>query len=369
MSKQERRRSKPRPGDRLDPEGFAVLLDDYATWMRRKNYSVWTVVRIERGVDGFIEWCGQRGLTKPKEVTRPVLERYARYLYSYRKANGAPMSFRGQHNILSALRGYFRHLTRQNFLLWNPAADLELPKVGRPLPRSVLTHEEMEQVLSQADIDTDTGVRDRAILETLYSTGIRRSELTSLTIYDVDVGRQTLTIRGGKGNKDRVVPIGERALDWMDRYITEVRPSFVVNPREDILFLSAYGEALSNDALSSRVSRYVDGAKLGKRGSCHLFRHTMATLMLEGGADIRFIQEMLGHAKMDTTQIYTQVSIRHLKQVHELTHPSAKRGRRKTAQEVAPPRPSAAEVLDRLSLEAEEEGVCREASPEPEPFS
>ena len=346
------RTRKPRPGDRTDPHGFAALLDAYAEWMRTRNYSPWTVRRIEGSVDAFIAWCDQRGVTQPKEVTRPVLERYARHLYYYRKPDGAPLSFRSQYNRLSALKGYFRHLTRKNHLLSNPAADLDLPKIGQSLPKAVLTHEEMEQVLSQPNVETDQGVRDRAILETLYSTGMRRMEVTALRIYDVDVGRRTVTIRKGKGNKARVVPIGERALDWIDRYITDVRPTLVVDPSEDTLFLSMYGEPLSNDGLSSRVSKYVDAAQIGKRGSCHLFRHTMATLMLEGGADVRFVQEMLGHAKLDTTQIYTRVSIRQLKQVHELTHPSARRGRRAAGEEV-----TAEDVLAELVDEAEAEDL------------
>ncbi len=344
------RKKKLRPGDRTDPEGFAALLDAYADWMLTRNYSPATVQRIERSVDAFIAWCDQRGVVRPNEVTRPVLERYARHLYYYRKPDGAPLSFRSQYNKLSALKGYFRHLVRKNHLLSNPAADLDLPKIGQPLPKAVLSHAEMEQVLSQPDVETEQGVRDRAILETLYSTGMRRMEVTALRIYDLDVGRRTVTIRRGKGNKARVVPIGERALDWIDRYITDVRPGLVVDPSEDALFLSVYGERLSNDGLSSRVSKYVDAAAIGKRGSCHLFRHTMATLMLEGGADVRFVQEMLGHAKLDTTQIYTRVSIRRLKQVHELTHPSAKRGRAAGAV-------SAEELLEELADEAEDEDL------------
>jgi integrase/recombinase XerD len=214
----------------------------------------------------------------------------------------------------------------------------------------------MEQVLSQPDVDSDLGVRDRAILETFYSTGIRRMELTNLSIYDLDVGRGTLIVRQGKGKKDRVVPIGERALDWIDRYITDVRPTLVVDPNEPTLFLTAYGEPISNDSLSAWVTRYVDAAAIGKKGSCHLFRHTMATLMLEAGADVRFIQEMLGHQKLDTTQLYTQVSIRELKRIHELTHPSAKRGRHHETRTHAEPS-DAAELLEHLDDEAEAEDL------------
>ena len=129
-------------------------------------------------------------------------------------------------------------------------------------------------------------------------------------------------IRLGKGKKDRMIPIGARALAWIDKYVTEVRPTLVREPDDGTLFLSNLNEAFTPNRLTQLVREYVDAAQLGKRGACHLFRHTMATLMLENGADIRFIQQMLGHAELSTTQIYTQVSIRKLKEIHSLTHPA-----------------------------------------------
>jgi integrase/recombinase XerD len=131
-------------------------------------------------------------------------------------------------------------------------------------------------------------------------------------------------IRQGKGRKDRMVPIGERAVLWIKKYLADVRPSFAMEPDDRTLFLTGYGESIKPNRLSDIVAHYVDKANIGKRGSCHLFRHTMATLMLEHGADIRFIQQMLGHAELSTTQIYTQVSIRMLKEIHAKTHPSAR---------------------------------------------
>jgi hypothetical protein len=164
------------------------------------------------------------------------------------------------------------------------------------------------------------------------------------------VDRGTMMVRMGKGKKDRMIPIGERALAWIDRYITEVRPTLARQPDEGVLFLSNLGEAFSPNRLTQLVREYVAGADIGKSGSCHLFRHTMATLMLEGGADIRFIQQMLGHVKLDTTQIYTQVSIRKLKEIHTLTHPakldkSGKEGPEEEPQVATPPASSGAAPL------------------------
>jgi len=168
------------------------------------------------------------------------------------------------------------------------------------------------------------GLRDRAILEMLYSTGIRRTELVNLLVHDLDVNRETVFVRLGKGKKDRIVPGGERAVAWACRYLYEVRPRIVVEPDCGRLFLSREGGPIAGATLTDLVRDYVIASGVGKAGACHIFRHTMATLMLEGGADVRFIREMLGHANLQTTQIYTHVSIQKLKAIHDATHPGAK---------------------------------------------
>jgi integrase/recombinase XerD len=204
------------------------------------------------------------------------------------------------------------------------APHLDLPREERRLPRVVLTAREADQVLSQPNVHDLLGLRDRAILEMLYSTGLRRTELTNLMIHDLDQSRQTVFVRLGKGKKDRIVPIGERALAWAAKYLYEARPRIVVEPDCGRLFLSREGGPVAPATLTELVGEYVLAAGVGKSGACHLFRHTMATLMLEGGADVRFIQEMLGHANLQTTQIYTRVSIQKLKAIHDATHPGAK---------------------------------------------
>jgi integrase/recombinase XerD len=233
-----------------------------------------------------------------------------------------------------------------------------LPSVR--LPRSVLTAAEAERVMRQPGLSTPLGIRDRAMLETLYSTGMRRIELLGLKIYDIDVPRGTVMIREGKGKKDRVVPIGERALHFIDKYLQEVRPGLAVEPEDGTLFLMSTSEPFGANYVTKLVRDYVLAARIGKPGACHLFRHTMATLMLENGADIRFIQEMLGHAKLATTQIYTQVSIKKLKEIHTATHPAARLAACDHAPAAAPEElgeeASAREdLLLTLAAEAEEE--------------
>jgi integrase/recombinase XerD len=312
----------------LDPEGLTSWMKRYLEWLRVKNYAERTVENRESYLGFFIAWCEARSLLRPQEITKPILERYQRHLYHHRKADGKPLSFRAQHSRLIPVRGYFKWLTRQNVLLSNPASELELPRLEHRLPKHVLTAEEAESVLSQPNVHDALGVRDRTVLEVLYSTGIRRMEVVGLSLYALDAERGTLLIRQGKGKKDRMVPIGERAIAWLDKYLYEVRPTLVVGPDDGTLFLTNLGESFTPNRLTQLVRNYVDAAEIGKRGACHLFRHTMATLMLEHGADIRYIQEMLGHVDLSTTQIYTQVSIRKLKQVHDATHPGARLRRR-----------------------------------------
>jgi len=309
-------------GDLSDPNGFAAFRERYLEWMGVRNYSLKSAESRLLYINYFIAWCEERGLTQPCEITKQVIERYQRYLYHYRKENGEPLSFQSQHGRLGALRAFFKYLSKQNYTLYNPAADIELPKLEKRLPKHILTIEEMNTILNVPDINTSTGLRDRAILEVFYSTGIRRMELINLRLYDLDRERGTLMVRLGKGKKDRMVPIGQRAIDWCDKYLMEVRPELYTGADEETLFLTHLGESFTPARMSQLVRNVINKSKVGKKGSCHLFRHTMATVMLENGADIRYIQEMLGHARVDTTQIYTQVSIRRLKEVHDLTHPA-----------------------------------------------
>lgn len=198
------------------------------------------------------------------------------------------------------------------------------------------------------------GIRDRAIIETFYATGIRRQELGALDLYDVDLEQGTLMVREGKGKRDRLLPIGERACAWIEKYVMEVRPTLVTGDSELALFLDDKGTRFSPHQLSDKVKTYLQEAGITKPGACHLFRDTMATLMLENGADIRFIQAMLGHADISTTTIYTQVSIRTLKEVYSRTHPAKHVPHSQAPVEDAPV-PTAADLLDAPDREAVEE--------------
>jgi integrase/recombinase XerD len=299
-----------------------ALMREHLKALQVQNYSEFTVRGRAGHIQFFIDWLKERSITEPVEVTRPVLERYQRHLFHYRKANGEPLSFRSQHARLVPLRVWFRWMTRQNYILHNPASEIELPRLGRALPKNIFSAAEVERIMMQPDIEEPIGLRDRALLEVLYSTGMRRLELVRLKLYELQLDRGLILINQGKGHKDRYVPIGERAVQWLQKYIRESRPQLAVEPDDMTVFLTAQGEPFSRDHLSFTVKERIDAAQLGKTGSCHLFRHTMATLMHENGADIRYIQQMLGHEDIKTTQIYTQVAIRTLQQIHAATHPA-----------------------------------------------
>ncbi len=318
------RKPKPLIGDPNDPQGMAALLARFLEWLGVSNYAATTIEDRRQQVGNFAAWCAERDVKRPNEVTKATIERYQRWLYHRRQANGRPLSFDTQQHQLVAVRGFFRWLSKHNHVEHNPTADLELPKLERHLPKHVLSVAEVEQVLSAIDVDDPLGLRDRAILETFYSTAIRRAELAALKLLDLDVGRGTVTVRRGKGKKDRVVPIGARAVAWVEKYLEVVRPKLVLHATDDdgSLFLSREGLGFTPHTLSKMAKGWIDAAGLGKKGACHIFRHSAATLMLEGGADIRFIQQLLGHARLDTTQVYTQVSIQKLKEVHTATHPA-----------------------------------------------
>jgi integrase/recombinase XerD len=313
-------------GDPSDPNTLYNWMRRFLAHQLEKHFSPRTVANRETYLRYFILWADERGLKYPQEITKPILEAYQRHLFHHRKANGQPLSVRSQHGRMIPIRAMFSWLVKNNHLLSNPASDLELPRLDKRLPKAILTQSEIEAILNNIDVSDPMGVRDRAIIEVLYSTGMRRMEVINLRWDDIDTERGTIFIREGKGKVDRMVPIGERALLWVEKYLAEARSQFDVIGNDPSLFLTNFGEAFTPNRMTQLVRNHINAAEIGKSGSCHLFRHSCATLMLENGADVRYIQQLLGHAKLDTTQIYTQVSIRQLKQVHTLTHPAKMNG-------------------------------------------
>lgn len=334
--------ARPTNFDRSGPDALASCVEAWLERLRSRCYSALTVRQHEADLRIFVAWAAEREVTRASEVTRPMLEAYQRWLSRCEATSGRNKGKRlgwgTQRHRLHVLRSWFRRLTRDNVILHNPASELEMPRREIRLPVQALTAGELARLFAVPNITDPLGVRDRAMLEVFYSTGIRRAELARLELTDVGTERGTLTVRQGKGHKDRVVPLGARALGWIERYLRETRPHLNDNPRVHALFLTGYGEAFSAGVLSHLVTGWMRVAGLSGRGSCHLLRHTCATHMLEGGADVRYIQQLLGHESLDTTAIYTQVTINRLLEVHARCHPGAPL---ENTASVAPEKPAA----------------------------
>jgi integrase/recombinase XerD len=319
--------TKPDGFDRSHPDTLANLVDEWLGNQERRNYAKRTVDKNRWCLKDFLSWCQERDLTDPATITKPILESYQRYLYHYRKANGKPLGVSTQRDRLGTLQRFFRWLCKDNRLPANPAADLELPrKPAKTLPKA-LSESEIANLFAMPDTSDVLGIRDRCMLELLYSSGMRRSELTNLDLEDIDLDKATVTIRKGKGGRSRVAPLGERAVHWLERYRDESRPRLELDQGERAFFLSGYGERLNPNYVGNWVKRTMVQAGIDRAGSCHLLRHSCATHMHDNGASIRYIQILLGHSSLETTQIYTEVSIAKLQEVHARTHPHGKNER------------------------------------------
>ena len=297
------------------------LANDYLQDLAVANYSPTTRKQRRTHLTLFVNFCQERAITTVALLTPQLLERYHQYLVN-RKIGERSLAAGYIYQQLLSLQLWCGVLADKKLLPVNIAQRLALPRFKKHIPIHVLTPQQIWHVLQQPDTSSHMGTRDRAILETLASTGMRRQELLALTLNDLDWQQATVLISHGKGNKQRLIPIARTALAWIEKYLTHVRPLLLTDHAPEALFLNTAGRPLSCTALAAMVARYLKAAKLTTKGGCHLFRYALATAMLDNGADIRYVQQMLGHRDLQATQEYTKVSIRKLKQVHSKTHPA-----------------------------------------------
>ncbi len=222
---------------------------------------------------------------------------------------------------LAALKAFYQFLVKENYVALDPTGELSSPKLERKLPK-VLTVSEVEKLLTQPDPQNSAGKRDKAMLELLYATGIRVSELVSLNVFDADLDEGFIRCTG-KGSKERVVPMGEIAIAALRDYLENARLKILADPKETAIFLNHHGRRLTRQGFWKIVKKYAMQAQIRKEITPHTLRHSFATHLLENGADIRSVQEMLGHADISTTQIYTHVTKERLKDVYAKSHPRA----------------------------------------------
>ena len=294
---------------------------------------------IQRELNNFLHYITlEKGLSdNTKQSYQHDLERYAEFLNSnniqkFSKALAKDISEflalltelglspKSRSRYLSSIRGLHSFLLANNLTDSNVADTIDLPKNTRKLP-DTLTIEEVSKIIEQPDISKPAGIRDRAILETLYACGLRVSELCNLKQRNIIADSEIIRVFG-KGSKERIVPIGASALRWIDEYTQRTRPLFVKNKAtDDILFLNQRGSKLSRMSIWKLVERSARLAGIEPRVHPHIFRHSFATHLLEGGADLRAVQEMLGHSDISTTQIYTHLDREYIKEVHKTFHP------------------------------------------------
>lgn len=288
-------------------EGFA----DYLSFEAGNSSN--TLAAYLRDVRRLASYAASRGLRTPQQLTPKLLREF---VYHLKDLGLAPTSIRRQ---ISSVRTYYRFLVGEGYVVSDPTDRLETPKAWRKLP-AVLTHAEVDALLGAPNPDEPRAWRDRALLEIAYATGIRVSELVGLDLADVWFDDALVRVIG-KGAKERLVPIGRRALGAAALYAREVRPTLDRGKSRGKLFLNARGQPLSRVGAWGIIKRCAARAEIAKRVTPHTLRHTFATHLLEGGADLRAVQEMLGHADLSTTQIYTHVDREYLREVHAKYHP------------------------------------------------
>lgn len=272
-----------------------------------------TLEAYGRDLNRHVSFLVKKGIDDPRSV---VPETIVEFLVQIK---GEGLSANSMNRSLAALRGFYKFLLQEKRVDQSPLANIELAKVWMRLPDTV-SKEEMILILSQPGEETPQAQRDSAMLELLYATGLRVSELAGLTMNSVNWQVGFLTVMG-KGSKERVVPIGKTAYDAVRRYVDEARPKLVKSRTTDILFLNRFGGAFTRQGLWKIIIHYVRKAGLQKNVHPHTFRHSFASHLLEGGADLRAVQVMLGHSDISTTQIYTHVTRDHLTQIHKKYHP------------------------------------------------
>jgi len=270
------------------------------------------------------------------EAVPATFERFQSHLLDYTSRFGRPLAINTQLNILSALKVFYAFLHESGRLHHNPAAKLRLPKERKTLPTAILTAAEARRLLKKPDTGTVSGFRDRTILEVLYSCGLRIGELRRLKEEDFDSFNRTLTVREGKGRKDRVVPVGETACLYLKEYIANVRPLLAAVAQRrakrkpasepcllssDSLFLNRFGKTFGVSGLCKKLKGYARAAKIEKNLTVHGFRHTLATSMLQRGAELRHIQAILGHDHLHATERYTRIAQTELRRVQAKHHP------------------------------------------------
>lgn len=300
------------------------LRNEYLHSLKVRNLAKRTIEARAFMLEKFFDYLQGRRVGGIDAVGTGIILDYQSELYQSINTRGRPNSVTYQNSMLSAVKGFLRFLKERDYIARDPSRDIPYAKVPKTLPRGILTKTEARRIINTPDTSCALGYRDRTIMEVLYTSGIRKQELNNLNLADVDYHDGFLRINQGKGRKDRIVPLGRIACRYLENYIKSVRPELIKDPYNNALFLSTRGNRLSKNIVWEMVKKYAKKAKIRKNISPHTFRHSCATAMLKNKADIRAVQELLGHESLESTQVYTRVTIGDLKEVHRRCHPREK---------------------------------------------
>lgn len=293
----------------------AELLDEFSDslWLE-DGLSRNTLESYRRDLNKFALWLEQQGSANLLEGTHADIQGFLAHLVVQQKARATSTS-----RAISSLKRLYQYLLRQGRIRVDPTLQIATPKLPRSLPKT-LTEQDVELLLLAPDVHTPLGMRDRTMLEVLYASGLRVSELVGLTVAQVSLDMGVVRVMG-KGNKERLVPLGEEALEWIRRYLAEVRLLLLNNHISNAMFVTARGKGMTRQMFWYLIKRHAQNGGLSKPISPHTLRHAFATHLLNHAADLRVVQLLLGHASISTTQIYTHVARERLKQLHAIHHP------------------------------------------------
>jgi len=297
-------------------------LYEYLEYKRRRGLKDATLGDYRRTLQRFFDFLDENypDVSEITDITRDVVLSYERYLAVMKDAWGRELSVGRRNKYLLHLKSFFQYLQKEEKIYRNPAVNIVLPKERMRIVRDVLTVEEMDKLLKICSGHSMRSLRDRAILELLYSTGIRADELCNICVEDIDFSERILFVRKGKLGNQRHVPFGESAKYWLGRYLERARP-LIEEIESELVFVSFRGRKLNPDILCRIVKKWAKEAGIVKNVTTHTFRHSCATHMLKGRADIRYVQRQLGHRHISTTEKYLKIEIADLKEIHERCHP------------------------------------------------
>ena len=294
----------------------------YLKFLRATNTPYYTLKSEKYGLKSLAAFLEVEKVYSVEGITRDILEEYQEDIAFRLTAKGTLLSIATQERLIVTARNICRFLKEKDYLVHNPAINLKLPRKAKSLPKAILSPEELKKLMRTPDKQTNQGFRDRVILEILYDTGMRRSELANLKIIDLDLQAGYVTIRNGKGGKDRVVPMCERVCQLVQNYLSFVRPDYLKDKDNGYLILNRSGNKMVPNGIYIAVKAVAGHSRIRKNITTHTIRHTCATHMLRNGAPVRHIQEMLGHDSLESTMVYTRVTINDLKKIHAKYHPS-----------------------------------------------